>query len=172
MVLSQRTLLVGAALGLVLAGLSVWMVLDSDDVAEAVAGPDAAPIDPHEDARRDRDERRNSARNLGNMSRRDDDEANPGAGAGDPGGAVGADDARAGFELAMKKVERAGDRGKKLDKDEWDDLYRTANDAFSALSMHLDAKDPADAQALEEAHERLVSGLDRVRVRGNKKLVD
>ena len=54
----------------------------------------------------------------------------------------------------------------------WDELYRTANDAFSALSTQVDATDPAQLAALEEAHARLLEGLRRVRVRGNKKFVD
>ena len=60
----------------------------------------------------------------------------------------------------------------RLDREQWEDLYRSANDAFSALSMHLDAKDPAERDELEQAYARLLEGLDRVKVRGNKKLVD
>ena len=90
----------------------------------------------------------------------------------DPGGPVDAESAARGFEVAMTKVERTANRRTKLEREEWDELYRTANDAFAALSTQLDATDPAQLQELEEAHARLVEGLRRVRVRGNKKLVD
>lgn len=174
MPMSTRTLLVAGTLALGLAGVAVWSLgRGSDDLAEVVLGRDAEPIDPLDEAIRERDERRASARNLGNMQRRDQDAASrePPA-SGEPGGDVDRSAAEQGFEHIMTRVEVTGDRGKRLTRAEWDELYRTANDAFAALSMHLDANDPSDRDQLEQAHGRLVEALDRVRVRGNKKLVD
>lgn len=174
MSLSTRTLLLASTLALGLAGIAVWSLgHGSDDLAEVVLGPGAEPIDPRVEAERERDERRASAQNLGNMQRRDQDAASrEPTPDGDPGGAVDRAAAEQGFEHIMTKVEVTGDRGKRLTRGEWDELYRTANDAFSALSIHLDASDPADRDQLEQAHGRLVEALDRVRVRGNQKLVD
>jgi hypothetical protein len=178
MKLPHRLILGIAALAL--AGAAAWTMLDrpsAAEIAEAVVlGPDGDPIDPASDAAREREERRANSRNLGSMQRRDQDAAAgraPEAGnAGDPGGLVDAASAARGFEIIMTKVERTADRRTKLDREEWDDLYRNANDAFAALSVHVDATDPAQMAELEQAHARLLEGLRRVRVRGNKKLVD
>jgi len=178
MPLPKRTLLGAGALALGLAGIATWSMgrsIPASEIAEAVVlGPDGDPIDPIADAARERDERRASSRNLGSMQRRDQDAANldEGPPVGDPGGLVDGESASRGFDIAMKQVERTADRRTKLEREEWDELYRSANDAFAALSIHLDATDPAQLQELEEAHARLVEGLRRVRVRGNKKLVD
>jgi hypothetical protein len=178
MPLSNRMLLGAGALALGLAGAAAWSLfgpMSASDIAETIVlGPDGEPIDPFGEAARERDERRANSRNLGSMQRRDQDAANAEAGTPDPdpGGPIDAEAASRGFEIAMTEVERTADRRKKLDREEWDELYRTANDAFAALSMQLDATDPAERDELEQAHARLVEGLRRVRVRGNKKLVD
>lgn len=94
----------------------------------------------------------------------DDDDAIPVLG---PEG-VGEQDARQGFEHIMKRVEALGSKRRRLTQDEWRQTYRAANDAFAALSMHLDAHDSNQAAELEDAYHRLKTGLDGVRVRGDK----
>lgn len=76
--------------------------------------------------------------------------------------------ARDGFDYAMGKVGTVGDSRRRVTVEEWDELYREANDAFAALSIVLDAKNEAELAELEEAHVRLKKGLKRVRVRGRK----
>ncbi len=173
MAISQRKLLGAGVLAVGLALVATWTLSRrGEDVMDTLVGPDADPVDPVDDASRERDERSAIARNLGNMREREQDAANRTV--VDPDAATPIDRASAerGFDRIMRKVERVGSARTKLEREEWDDLYRNANDAFSALSIHLDATDPADNAALEEAHARMLEGLDRVRVRGNKKLVD
>jgi hypothetical protein len=81
---------------------------------------------------------------------------------------VGEDDARRGFDHIMRRVEAVGAKRRRLTQDEWRQTYRAANDAFSALSTHLDARDEEQRSELEEAYARLKSGLDGVRVKGDK----
>lgn len=76
--------------------------------------------------------------------------------------------AQQGFEHVVSKVEALGRTRRRLHKDEWDEVWRTANDAFTALSLHLDATDPVEAAELNEAHVRLKQALRKVRVRGGK----
>lgn len=76
--------------------------------------------------------------------------------------------ARTSFDYAMDRVESIGQSRKWLMPEDWDKLYREANDSFSALSIVLDPSDEADAAELEEAYKRLKKGLKRVRVRGRK----
>jgi|GEM_PF-1934766 len=86
----------------------------------------------------------------------------------DPAGPLTAGDVEAGFDYAMRRVERIARTRRKLKQDEWSELYREANDAYAAYSMHLDATEPGDLAKLEDAHRRLKQGLKRVRVRGRK----
>lgn len=86
----------------------------------------------------------------------------------DPAGPLTASDVEAGFDYAMRRVERIARTRRKLEQDEWTELYREANDAYAAYSMHLDATEPGDLAKLEDAHKRLKAGLKRVRVRGRK----
>jgi hypothetical protein len=81
---------------------------------------------------------------------------------------VGEGDARQGFEHIMKRVEALGSKRRRLTHDEWRQTYRAANDAFSALSIHLDARDDNQRAELEDAYARLKTGLERVRVKGDK----
>lgn len=83
-------------------------------------------------------------------------------------GPVSASDAEAGFDYAMRRVERIAKTRRRLGVDQWHELYREANDAFSAYSVHLDAHDVDQLAMLEDAHRRLKKGLKRVRVRGKK----
>ena len=76
--------------------------------------------------------------------------------------------ARDGFEYAMGRVDEVVKSRRRLSMDDWDALYREANDAFSALSIVLDAADEAQLTELEAAHKRLKQGLRKVRVRGRK----
>jgi hypothetical protein len=61
-----------------------------------------------------------------------------------------------------------GRKRKRLSQAQWQETWRTANDAYAALSIELDGNDPGDLAELEEAHRRLKKGLRRVRVRGGK----
>jgi hypothetical protein len=95
----------------------------------------------------------------------DDDDAFV-AGLGPEG--VPEDDARKGFDHIMRRVEALGQKRRRLTQDEWRQTYRAANDAFSALSIHLDARNEDERSELEEAYARLRSGLQSVRVKGDK----
>ncbi|MCY1057943.1 hypothetical protein [Nannocystis sp. SCPEA4] len=64
-------------------------------------------------------------------------------------------EAETAFEVVMSKIEGLADKGNRLSKRGRKRLYRAANDAFAALSDHLDAQNPQDLAALEEAHVRL-----------------
>jgi len=75
---------------------------------------------------------------------------------------------RSGFTYAMDRVDTIADRRTRITVEDWDKLYRETNDAFSALSIMLDANDEAQAAELEAAHKQLKKGLKRVRVRGRK----
>jgi hypothetical protein len=81
---------------------------------------------------------------------------------------VGEDDARQGFEHIMKRVEALGRKRRRLSQDEWRQTYRAANDAFAALSNHLDGRDARQRAELEDAYARLKVGLESVKVRGQK----
>ena len=69
---------------------------------------------------------------------------------------------------AMAEVEAFAKSRERIHREEWDTMYRRANDAFAVLSIHLDANEPGDREELESAHRRLQEGLRRVRVRGKK----
>lgn len=64
-------------------------------------------------------------------------------------------EAEVGFEVIMEKIEGLADLGKRVPKRRRERLYRAANDAFSALSGHLDPGSARDMATLEEAHSRL-----------------
>lgn len=83
-------------------------------------------------------------------------------------GEVDATNAREGFSYAMSRVDEIVKDRRRLSQDEWDALYRETNDAFSALSMVVDPYDDQQMAELEEAHQRLRSGLRKVRVDGRK----
>jgi hypothetical protein len=68
----------------------------------------------------------------------------------------------------MSRVDAVVESRRRLSQDEWDALYREANDAFAALSMVIDPRDDLQLQELEAAHERLKQGLRKVRVDGQK----
>ncbi len=78
------------------------------------------------------------------------------------------DAARDGFSTVIAELERLAERPRAMRQSEWQAAYRAANDAFSALSTQLDAKDPTQAKELEAAHKQLVTALSIVRVRGGK----
>ena len=135
-------------------------------------GPDGKPMDAR--AVRERQRQRYAAaargldpRQLGQLPA-DADEVEPPPLLGGPAGEVTPENARAGFDYAMRRVERLADRRRRLSVEQWNVLYREANDAYAALSMVLDAQEDSERQELEDAHKRLKDGLKRVRVRGKK----
>ena len=83
-------------------------------------------------------------------------------------GEVDSINAREGFSYAMSRVDAVVESRRRLSQDEWDALYREANDAFAALSMVIDPRDDLQVQELEAAHKRLKQGLRKVRVEGQK----
>jgi hypothetical protein len=152
----------------------------SEPSGPLVLDEDGAPIDERSEHRRRRAELQAQARNM-SFGARDDDSDEDGvevstlrreAGAdGDAqlgDGSIDRPTAEAGFDHIMGVLEEIADDRERLAKSDWRELYRAANDAFSALSMHLDADNPADLERLEQAHRRLQDGLRRVRVRGRK----
>lgn len=166
-----RTLGVLAALSIT--GYAVSVLL-SDDLGALSAGlfeVGAEPVDPEKQHEAESARMRALARGMTwrTGSVLDDVESDLPAPAVDPSDLrVTEDDARAGFDYVVHKVEKLGRKRRRLEPEEWDDVWRTSNDAFTALSMHLDASNPTEAAELEEAHHRLKQALRRVRVRGGK----
>lgn len=151
----------------------------SEPVGPLVLDDDGAPIDERTEHRRRRTELQAQARNMSFGARDGDDDddhdvstlrreagADEAAQLGD--GSIDRQSAEAGFDHIMGVLEDTAEDRERLAKSDWRELYRAANDAFSALSMHLDAEDPGDLERLEQAHRRLQDGLRRVRVRGRK----
>ncbi|MEM7151518.1 MAG: hypothetical protein AAF799_01705 [Myxococcota bacterium] len=84
------------------------------------------------------------------------------------GGELEIEGVRTSFDYAMDRVDAIANSRKRITKEDWDKLYREANDSFAALSIVLDAHDEAQSAELEAAHVRLKKGLKRVRIRGRK----
>ncbi len=173
-------------------GLAAWALVtlldhpDADADPELVIGPDGEVLDEREFEELQRERLRAIARGSAALERKsglfaadedrsdDDDEDDDGeslVGLRDsiPAAAPTLEEARAGFDFVMSKLEKVGRGRRRLSVEEWQESYRAANDAFAALSMHLDATDGAQLDELEEAHRRLQRALRRVRVRGGKK---
>jgi hypothetical protein len=156
-----------AALGIV--GVALVSLLGGDtEVVEVEVDEKGLPLSAEELAERDHDMLVAAARNetpgYGVMIK-----AFSAAGPGFYGdGELEIDDTRKVFDAVMDEIERMAEQPRRLRQREWHEVYRAANDAFTALSMHLDAKDRDQAKELEEAHQRLRQGLASVRVRGKK----
>ncbi len=169
--MSPRLLIATGFVAVALAVTGGFMLL-RDDMGELIGelptGPDGRPLDERIVQRRRLEDRRAQARNLAPDDR---DRAQDPVAAPDDDYGSGTIDRRAaaeGFAYAMGQLDAALEQRKRLEQSEWRELYRQANDAFSALSMHLDASEPGDREELEQAHQRLMSGLRRVRVHGRK----
>lgn len=175
-----RTLVIPFALGAVaLAVYAGWTLLEMGEydalAEEAYLGADGEAVDAREEAVERRERLAALARGATRppVASLDDDDDEGDAidpPAVDPSGPVGKDEAEVGFDYAMRRVEKTAGKRKRLKLTAWEALYREANDAFSAYSMHLDASDPDQLTLLEDARRRLIAGLGRVRVRGGKKL--
>lgn len=170
--MSPRLLVPWAAAAVCLAATGGYLLLRDDGLNEIVdelpTDAHGRPLDERTLARRRLDDRRAQAHNLGFADR---DRAHDPAGVPDEdygSGEVDRKAAMAGFEHAMTELEALAAERERLEQPQWRELYRTANDAFAALSMHLDASEPGDAEELENAHRRLKSALRRVRVHGRK----
>jgi hypothetical protein len=162
-----------AALGL--AGYALALLVDAEmsDVADQ-AGRDEAGVSLEDLAQSEHDEVLTHVRTM------DERRANPNPfdfGEEDEGelpaiqfgsGIIDRSEARAGFDYAMRQMESVGRKRRRISQEQWKAAYRAANDAFSALSTHLDAQDPLERDELEKAHRRLVDALASVRVKGGK----
>lgn len=146
---------------------------EADEVVEDAIADARVGEDPRDEIDRNRERLRRTARRLA-MSPEGPTE--PGL-AGGPNsvstvpygsGEVDEPTARDGFTYAMGRVDEIVESRRRLTQEEWDQLYRETNDAFAALSMVLDAHDETQAAELEAAHLRLIKGLRKVRVRGQK----
>lgn len=164
-----RTLLIGAGATLVVGTVMTWLLHDEP---EAKAVPEGMVVDEEGelvDARvrfeADREARRRAA--LPKTSAAMMLQTFEGGG---PGAAPVSDlqAARDGFAAVVSEIETMAERPRAIRQRKWREVYRTANDAFSALSAQLDAKDPKQAKELEAAHKQLVTSLSIVRVRGGK----
>jgi hypothetical protein len=175
---SPRQILVLAGVGVIAYVGMRWWLDDAavDPTDQMVVGVDGRLLDEREQRDEERRRRLAGARGLAPSS---DEEAvieaelaeldDPTFDAeGLSGTEITPASAEAGFDYAMRRVARAGKRKKRLRPETWDRLYRQANDAFTALSMTLDARDPDELARLEAAHAKLREGLARVRVRGDK----
>jgi hypothetical protein len=170
--MATRTIRIGPLLALVgcfgVTALALWVLTDDEEVVEVEVDERGRPLSQREVADRDRADFVAMAR-----GERPDFEmmirAFEGAGPDFYGsGEVGVDDARRVFNAVMDEVDTMAARPRRLRQRQWQEVYRTANDSFAALSMHLDAKDRDQAKELEDAHKRLQQGLASLRVRGNK----
>lgn len=173
----SRAALVVGALGLT--AWAGWLVLNPgealDEAEDAILGPDGEPVDPREENRIERDRLAAVARGLSpkETSMRtealvSEAEVPPPPQLAESHGEITREQAELGFDYAMRRVERLARKKKKLRREDWDAVYREANDAFSALSIQLDATDDEDLAVLEAAHARLKKGLGKVKVRGRK----
>ncbi|MCX4241474.1 hypothetical protein [Paraliomyxa miuraensis] len=169
------------ALGLlatvVLVGYAVVLSLsnpDADEVVEDVIADAQADEGHREELERNREILRRTARGLAmtpgaqveHVEQASRAEPVPSAPYGS--GQIDEATAREGFDYAMDRVDGIIESRRRLEQDEWQQLYRETNDAFAALSMMLDATNEAQAAELETAHGRLKKGLGKVRVRGRK----
>jgi len=166
------------AISVVLAGYAVWTLLDVEGAydemgSEAIYDDNGEPIDQRQAQREARDRLASVANGaIGPGRSRTVDELPEVEELEAPrmqlAGPVTREDAEAGFDYAMRRVEQIAGRRRRLKQEDWEELYREANDAFSAYSAHLDATDVEQAALLEDAYTRLKKGLQRVRVRGKK----
>jgi hypothetical protein len=155
-----------AALGI--AGTALWTLLGGAEEPEVELDAKGRAVSDEEIAERDHDELVAAARNehpgYGELM-----EAFSAAGPDFYGtGELEVETTRMVFDAVMDRVEVMADRPRRMRQKEWRQVYRAANDSFTALSMHLDAKDSDQAKELEEAHRRLQQGLANLRVRGKK----
>lgn len=154
---------------------------EANEVVEDAIADGRAPggEEEHEALARSRDHLRRKARRLAlspeGRSRGSDDD--PGVRSVDPAGIASAyygsgevdpTNAREGFTYAMDRVDEIAESRRRLSQEEWDALYREANDAFAALSSVIDGNDDSQLAELEAAHKRLRQGLRKVRVHGRK----
>ena len=172
---SRSLLVFGLVAAAAVGGVLWWSlpgpVADEEDDGPVVLDEDGNPVDVREQHRRKRADQQAQARNLAFDERdRVSSELLAEGGGGAQLGDLKIDRQAAedGFDHVMKVLEETAADRERLDKADWRELYRAANDAYSALSMHLDANDPEQREQLEAAHRRLQEGLRRVRVRGRK----
>ena len=175
-----RTL--GIVVTVALVGYAAWLLLGNSDADEVVDSaiadakdPDVRSIDRWAQERRREVDRRLA---LSPVSVEEPALAEPPSGAEAVSmpegtapygsGEIDAPTARQGFEYAMDQVDAIINARRRLSQDEWHALYRQTNDAFSALSIVLDATDEEQLAELEAAHQRLLKRLRRVKVRGRK----
>lgn len=169
--------LVTGAGAVLLAGYALYLLVRPPPAVEeaqrAWASADGEPVDARLEAQEERQRLAVVAR--GGLDRAgeaelpvDDLDVAPPSGMAVPGGEVTPESARAGFDYAMRRVEKLGSRRRRLRRAQWDAIYREANDAYAALAIALDASDEAELRELEAAHVRLKEGLRAVRVRGDK----
>ena len=170
--MAKRTIRLGPLLALVacfgITAFAVSLLMGDEEEVEVEVDAQGRPLSDRQVAERDRAEMvaiaRGEAAGYGMMIR-----AFEGAGPDFYGsGAVEVDDARKVFSAVMDEVDRLAERPRRLRQKEWREVYRAANDSFTALSIHLDAKNREEAKELEAAHKRLRQGLANLRVRGNK----
>lgn len=173
----SRSLLVFGLVAASAVGGVLWWSLpgpvadEPDDDGPVVLDEDGNPVDVREQHRRTRADRQAQARNLAfdERDRLSGELFGEGGGGAQLGGLqIDRQAAEEGFDHVMRVLEETAEDRERLAKSDWRELYRAANDAYSALSMHLDADDPEQRDQLEAAHRRLQEGLRRVRVRGRK----
>lgn len=167
---------IGAGLGAIaLAGYALYLLVRPPEVVQDVAATwteeAAEPTDQRAEAEQER--RRLAAAARGGAASGaevpvDELEVPPPAVFDAPGAEVTPESARLGFDYSMRRVEKIAARKRRLKPEQWQALYREANDAYAALAITLDANDEAQLRELEDAHRRLKAGLAAVRVRGRK----
>ena len=154
-----------AALGLVV--VAIWQV----------SGPPADPDDFVETDPRDEPDDRVlpggvSLDMRGKSGKRTDHGVTPQfmAGAGVPGDQrIEAGSARETFGNALAELDQLILDRRRVKPAEFDEIYRWANDAYTGYSMTLDASNPDERAALDDAHLQLMKRLGKLRKRVRKK---
>ncbi len=154
---------------LILGGTAAWWVIQDPGTGEVLdelpTDAEGMPLDERTVRGRHDAELRAQARNT-NLAARDAAPQPVVDPFGD--GRIDRSSAESGFDFKMTELETLARERTRIDRPTWDEHYRQANDAFAALSSTLDANEPGDREALEQAHQRLQEALRRVRVRGRK----
>ena len=78
-------------------------------------------------------------------------------------------DARAAFGNALAELDQILADRRRISQAQYEEIYRWANDAYTGYSVHLDAREAEDRDALDDAHAQLLERLGKLKRRVRKK---